>query len=63
VPDQMVGAIVGRAGATINQIMQDSQARIQISQKGEYLPGTRNRCATHNSAQLLPAGATLGHHI
>ncbi len=46
VPDQMIGAIVGRAGQTINEIMQTTQTRVQISQKGEYIPGTRNRQVT-----------------
>ena len=42
----MIGAIVGRAGQTINEIMQTTQTRVQISQKGEYVPGTRNRQVT-----------------
>jgi RNA-binding protein Nova len=46
VPDQMIGAIVGRAGQTINEIMSTTQTRVQISQKGEYIPGTRNRQVT-----------------
>jgi hypothetical protein len=41
-----LAASAGRAGQTINQIMQQSQSRIQISQKGEYVPGTRNRQVT-----------------
>ena len=50
VPDQMVGAIVGRAGQTINEIMQNSGTRVQISQKGDYIPGTRNRSVTVSGA-------------
>eukprot|EP01050_Picozoa_sp_SAG11_P005038 SAG11_NODE_339_length_10506_cov_12.368588_7_plen_88_part_00 len=43
VPDNMIGAIVGRGGVTINEIMSSTGARMQISQKGEYYMGTRNR--------------------
>lgn len=43
VPDELIGAILGRGGKTINELMQYSGARIQVSQKGEFVPGTNNR--------------------
>lgn len=43
VPDELIGAILGRGGKTINELMQYSGARIQVSQKGEFVPGTTNR--------------------
>jgi RNA-binding protein Nova len=46
IPDLMVGAIVGRGGSVINELMNQGQCRIQVSQKGEYIPGTRNRSVT-----------------
>merc|ERR1712232_1540008 len=46
VADSMVGAIVGKGGTTINELMRFSGARIKISQKGEYVPGTQNRTVT-----------------
>ena len=46
VADNMVGAIVGKGGSTINELQQYSGARIKISQKGEYVPGTSNRTVT-----------------
>ncbi|KAK3745686.1 hypothetical protein QZH41_019011 [Actinostola sp. cb2023] len=43
VPDELIGAILGKGGKTINELMQYSGARIQVSQKGEFVPGTNNR--------------------
>lgn len=43
VPDELIGAILGKGGKTINEFMQYSGARIQVSQKGEFVPGTSNR--------------------
>ena len=43
VPDELVGAVLGKGGKTINEFMQYSGAKIQVSQKGEYVPGTNNR--------------------
>lgn len=46
VPDSMVGSILGRAGRTLNELQAHSGTRIWISQRGEYIPGTRNRIVT-----------------
>uniref|UniRef100_A0A7S2UXL3 K Homology domain-containing protein n=1 Tax=Fibrocapsa japonica TaxID=94617 RepID=A0A7S2UXL3_9STRA len=43
VPDDCVGAILGRGGTILNQIKAASGAFIRLSNKGEYAPGTANR--------------------
>ena len=50
VPDMLVGAIVGRGGATISELQRVSGARIKISQKGDFVPGTTNRTVTITGA-------------
>ncbi|XP_033115757.1 RNA-binding protein Nova-1-like [Anneissia japonica] len=46
VPETIVGAILGKGGKTLVEFQQYSGAKIQISKKGEYVPGTRNRKVT-----------------
>lgn len=46
VPDSMVGAILGRGGATINELQTVSGARITVSQRDDLMPGTENRILT-----------------
>lgn len=46
VPDNMIGSILGRGGKTLNELQAQSGTRIRISQRGEYLPGTRDRIVT-----------------
>ena len=46
VPDSLIGSILGRGGRTLNELQMHSNTRIRISQRGEYLPGTRNRIVT-----------------
>ncbi|XP_071963814.1 RNA-binding protein Nova-1-like [Antedon mediterranea] len=46
VPETIVGAILGKGGKTLVEFQQYSGAKIQISKKGEYIPGTRNRKVT-----------------
>eukprot|EP00980_Cylindrotheca_fusiformis_P022740 scaffold9672_cov112-Cylindrotheca_fusiformis.AAC.3 len=46
VPDTLVGSILGRGGRTLNELQMHSNTRIRISQRGEYMPGTRNRIVT-----------------
>ena len=46
VEEKLVGAVLGSGGRTLVEIQQYSGTRIQISRKGEYAPGTRNRTAT-----------------
>lgn len=43
VPDHMVGVILGKGGATVIDMQNLTGARIQVSQRGEYVPGTHNR--------------------
>uniref|UniRef100_A0A8C4R860 K Homology domain-containing protein n=1 Tax=Eptatretus burgeri TaxID=7764 RepID=A0A8C4R860_EPTBU len=46
VPENLVGAILGKGGKTLVEYQEATGARIQISKKGEYVPGTRNRKVT-----------------
>ena len=46
IPDNLIGSILGRGGTTLNELQMHSNTRIRISQRGEYVPGTRNRIVT-----------------
>jgi RNA-binding protein Nova len=46
VPDSMIGSILGRGGHTLTELQMVSGTRIRISQRGEYMPGTRSRIVT-----------------
>lgn len=46
VPENIVGAILGPGGKGIVELQQYTQTNIQISKKGVYVPGTRNRIVT-----------------
>ena len=41
----MVGVMLGKGGSTVIDMQNITGARIQVSQRGEYVPGTNNRCA------------------
>ncbi|CBJ29908.1 conserved unknown protein [Ectocarpus siliculosus] len=43
IPDHLVGVILGKGGATVIDMQNQTGARIQVSQRGEYIPGTTNR--------------------
>ncbi|XP_077319359.1 RNA-binding protein Nova-2-like [Lithobates pipiens] len=43
VPETLVGAILGKGGKTLIEYQELTGARIQISKKGEFVPGTRSR--------------------
>ncbi|KAM3245356.1 hypothetical protein ACQJBY_056595 [Aegilops geniculata] len=43
VADEHIGAVVGRAGRNITEIIQASGARIKISDRGDFIPGTSDR--------------------
>jgi hypothetical protein len=43
VPDRMIGAVLGKGGAVLREIQAQSGARITISKRGEFAPGTTNR--------------------
>jgi RNA-binding protein Nova len=46
VSDAMVGAILGKRGQTLTYLERQSGAKIKISQRGEFIPGTTNRVVT-----------------
>ncbi|CAI9531638.1 unnamed protein product [Staurois parvus] len=54
VPETLVGAILGKGGKTLVEYQELTGARIQISKKGEFVPGTRSRKVTITG----PPGAT-----
>lgn len=43
IPDSMIGSILGRGGRTLAELHTMTGTRIRISQRGEFLPGTRDR--------------------
>ena len=43
IPDNLIGSILGRGGQTLNELQLLSNTRIRISQRGDYVPGTKNR--------------------
>eukprot|EP00750_Incisomonas_marina_P007902 INCI15072.5.p1 GENE.INCI15072.5~~INCI15072.5.p1 ORF type:complete len:472 (-),score=73.07 INCI15072.5:268-1683(-) len=61
VPDSYIGGVVGRGGAVITNIQNTSGARVQISQKGVYFPGTTRRIIkiTGSQAQCDAAQAMI----
>jgi len=50
IPDSLIGSILGRGGRTLNELMMLSNTKIRISQRGEYVPGTKNRIVTIRGA-------------
>lgn len=46
VPDKLVGAVLGKGGATLRELQDTTGARIRISKRDEFAPGTTNRCAS-----------------
>lgn len=51
VNESIVGAVIGQGGKSIVEIQQYSGTNIQISKKGNYSPGTRNRVVTITGPQ------------
>ena len=43
VPEAMIGSILGRAGRSLTDLQNHSRTRIRVSQRGEYMLGTRSR--------------------
>ncbi len=60
VPETLVGAILGKGGKTLVEFQNYSGAKIQISKKGEYIPGTRNRKVTITGS---PTAAQTAHFL
>lgn len=52
VPDNMIGAILGRGGATIAELQSMSGARINVSQRDELMPGTDSRILTISGSPM-----------
>ena len=46
VPDEHIGAVLGKGGRTISEIQVASGVRIKVSDRGDFIPGTRNRSVT-----------------
>jgi RNA-binding protein Nova len=58
--DNIVGAILGHGGKSLVEIQRMSGANIQISKKGIFVPGTRNRIVTMTgSASAVSAAQYL----
>ena len=60
VPENIVGAILGPGGKGIVEIQQFTGTNIQISKKGVYAPGTRNRIV---SITGTPTNITRAHYM
>ncbi|RMC01781.1 hypothetical protein DUI87_21801 [Hirundo rustica rustica] len=59
-PENFVGAILGKGGKTLVEYQELTGARIQISKKGEFVPGTRNRKVTVTGT---PAAAQAARYL
>ncbi|XP_015920228.1 RNA-binding protein Pasilla isoform X2 [Parasteatoda tepidariorum] len=60
VGENIVGAILGPCGKALVEIQKYSGANIQISKKGTYAPGTRNRIVTITG---LPGSVTAAQYL
>ncbi|KAH7415936.1 hypothetical protein KP509_14G067500 [Ceratopteris richardii] len=52
VPDECIGAILGRGGRTILEIQQSTGVHIRISDRGDFVPGTNHRYMNFFLSQL-----------
>ena len=50
VPDEHIGAVLGKGGRTISGIQITSGTRIKVSERGDYVEGTKNRRVTLTGA-------------
>mmetsp|Transcript_3253 Transcript_3253/g.7636 ORF Transcript_3253/g.7636 Transcript_3253/m.7636 type:complete len:351 (-) Transcript_3253:228-1280(-) len=46
VPDELVPTLLGKGGSVMKDMEERSGARIRVSQKGDFVPGTSNRLVT-----------------
>jgi len=51
VPDSMIGALLGRRGQTLMELQSESGARIRVSQRDVFVPGTNNRIVSLSGNQ------------
>mmetsp|Transcript_28815 Transcript_28815/g.31450 ORF Transcript_28815/g.31450 Transcript_28815/m.31450 type:complete len:328 (+) Transcript_28815:209-1192(+) len=58
VPDDLIGNIFGKQGATMREIISLSGARVVVSPRGEYVEGTKNRVVTITGS---PTAAQTAH--
>lgn len=59
VPEGVIGAVIGKSGRYVSEVMKQTGARVQISQKGDFVPGTSDR----KIAILGAVGAVHSAHI
>ncbi|KAM0942034.1 putative K domain-containing protein [Dioscorea sansibarensis] len=57
VPDEHIGAILGRGGRNIMEITQATGTKIKISERGVFLPGTNDRKVTITGSRDAIAAA------
>ena len=57
IPGTAAGSVIGKGGATINELQTNTGARIQLSRNAEVFPGTSDRLVTlsGNLSQILGA--------
>lgn len=60
IPDNLVGNILGKQGATMREIMSLSGAKVVVSPRGEFVEGTSNRLVTITGA---PSCAQTAHYF
>merc|ERR1712113_337220 len=46
IAENYIGVVFGRGGTQLRRVTRDTGASIRVSQKGRYVPGTRNRIVT-----------------
>ena len=46
IPEVMISAVLGAGGKLISDLIQSTSTHVQLSQKGDYIPGTYNRKLT-----------------
>lgn len=59
VSDNIIGAILGHGGKLLVELQRMSGANIQISKKGIFVPGTRNRIVTITGSQSAVSTARV----
>ena len=59
VPEVMVSAVLGPGAKLISDLIQTTGTRVQLSSKGDYIPGTYNRKLTISGPVLSVQSAHL----
>lgn len=60
VPDEHIGAVLGKGGRTISEIQVVSGVRIKVSDRGDFVEGTRNRKVTLTGT---PEGTQMAQYL